>query len=62
MYWARHTWATLASADLGIDLATISDALGHQPEKKVTLTYIRRKDFGRIDEANRKVINYLMES
>lgn len=60
MYWARHTWATLASADLGIDLATISEALGHQPEKRVTLTYIRRKDYGRIDEANRKIISYLM--
>ena len=59
MYWARHTWATLASADLGIELSTISDALGHQPEKKVTLTYIRRKNNNAVDDANDKVINYV---
>lgn len=59
MYWARHTWATLASADLGIDLSTISDALGHQPEKKVTLLYIRRKDYSKVDEANQRVIDYV---
>ncbi|MBQ6254717.1 MAG: phage integrase SAM-like domain-containing protein [Bacteroidales bacterium] len=58
MYWARHTWATLACADLGIDLSTISDALGHQPERRVTLAYIKRKDFSKVDEANRKVIDY----
>ena len=59
MYWARHTWATLASADLGIELSTISDALGHQPEKKVTLTYIRIKNNNAVDDANDKVINYV---
>ena len=59
MYWARHTWATLASADLGIELSTISDALGHQPEKKVTLTYIRRKNYDVVDEANRKIVDYV---
>lgn len=59
MYWARHTWATLASVDLGVDLSTISDALGHQPGKKVTLTYIKRRDYKRVDEANREVINYI---
>ena len=59
MYWARHTWATLASAELGIELSTISDALGHQPEKKVTLTYIRRKNNNAVDDANDKVINYV---
>lgn len=61
MYWARHTWATLANVDLGIELSTVSDALGHQPEKKVTLIYIKRKDYTRVDEANRKVIDYLFE-
>ena len=62
MYWARHTWATIANADLGIAISTISDALGHQPEKKVTLTYIRRKDYSAIDTANRKVIDYVFSS
>ena len=58
MYWARHTWATLAHIDLGIELSTISDAFGHQPEKRVTLIYIKRKDYAKVDEANRKVIDY----
>lgn len=58
MYWARHTWATLAHIDLGIELSTVSDALGHQPEKKVTLVYIKKKDYTKVDEANRKVIDY----
>lgn len=60
MYWARHTWATLAHVDLGIELSTISDALGHQPEKKVTLIYIKKKDYTKVDEANRKVIDYVL--
>lgn len=59
MYWARHTWATLANIDLGIELSTVSDALGHQPEKKVTLIYIKKKDYTKVDDANRKVIDYL---
>ncbi len=58
MYWARHTWATLAHIDLGIELSAISDAFGHQPEKRVTLIYIKRKDYAKVDEANRKVIDY----
>ena len=60
MYWARHTWATLAHGDLGIELSTVSDALGHQPENKVTLIYIKKKDYSKVDEANRKVIDYFL--
>lgn len=60
MYWARHTWATLANIDLQIDLGTVADALGHQPEKKVTLIYIKKKDFQKTDAANRAVIDYLL--
>lgn len=62
MYWARHTWATLAHIDLGIELSTISDALGHQQEKKVTLIYIKKKDYTKVDEANRRVIDYVLHS
>ena len=60
MYWARHTWATLAHVDLGVELSTVSNALGHQPEKKVTLIYIKKKDYTKVDEANRKVIDYVI--
>ena len=55
-YWARHTWATLAhKADVPKDV--ISLALGHSFGCDVTDIYI---DFDRdkIDEANRKVIDY----
>lgn len=57
MYWARHSWATIA-AELDIPLETISAALGHSMGNKVTSIYI---DFNRkkIDEANRKVIDYV---
>lgn len=61
MYWARHTWAQIAHANLGIDISTISDALGHQPEKKVTLIYIKKKDHSKVDETNRKVLDYCLD-
>ena len=57
-YWARHTWATIAS-ELDIPDATISAALGHSTTNKTTAIYI---DFNRekIDRANRKVIDYVL--
>jgi len=57
MYWARHTWATIAS-ELDVPLETISAALGHSLGSRVTAVYI---NFNRkkIDEANRKVIDYI---
>ena len=58
-YWARHTWATIA-ADLDIPDATISMALGHSSGNHVTNIYIRRND-KKVDDANRKVIDYLLD-
>lgn len=57
-YVLRHTWATIA-AQLDIPKETISKALGHG-KKVVTDIYI---DFDqtKIDEANRKVIDYVLE-
>lgn len=56
-YWARHTWATVA-AGLEIPKETISAALGHEIGSRVTSIYI---DFDqrKVDEANRKVIDYI---
>lgn len=56
-YWARHSWATIA-AELDIPKETIAAALGHGGNT-VTDIYI---DFNqrKIDEANRKVIDYVM--
>lgn len=56
-YWARHSWATIA-ASLDIPKETIAAALGHGGNT-VTDIYI---DFDRkkIDEANRKVIDWVL--
>ncbi len=53
-YWARHSWATIASA-LDIPKETIAHALGHG-NNTVTDIYI---DFSKakVDEANRKVLD-----
>lgn len=58
-YWMRHTWATIAS-DLDIPDATISLALGHAGgENRTTNIYIRRNQ-KKVDEANRKVLDYVL--
>ena len=60
-YAARHTWATIAYNDAKIDKGVVSDALNHVDTKaSVTDRYIR-KDWSRIDEANRKVIDIVCE-
>lgn len=58
MYYARHTWATLAFK-LGISKDTISLALGHSFGVRVTSTYINA-DLVRVDEANRRVLDWVL--
>lgn len=55
--WARHTWATMA-AELEIPMETVSHALGHQIGSPVTAIYITFNQ-RKIDEANRRVIDYV---
>ena len=55
-YFARHSWATLASR-IGIPHETIARALGHGGHS-VTDIYIDY-DMQKVDEANRKVLDYL---
>ena len=57
-YWARHTWATIAS-EIDIPHETISASLGHSITNKTTAIYI---DFNttKVDAANRKVIDYVL--
>lgn len=57
-YWNRHTWATFA-AKLGIPMEIIGRALGHSIwDNSITGVYVEY-DTAKIDEANRKVIDYL---
>ena len=59
--WARHTWATLC-AELDIPDPTITLGMGHKTAgNKTTAIYIKR-DMKKVDEANRKVIDYIKES
>ena len=58
-YWARHSWATIAYNDCNIPVDVISQALGHSMGNKVTMVYINT-DTKKIDEANRKVIDYVL--
>ena len=55
--WARHSWATAASA-LDIPKEVISKSLGHSFGLSVTDIYIDF-DSRKVDEANRKVIDYI---
>ena len=56
--WARHTWATLC-AELDVPDPTISLGMGHRiAGHRTTAIYIKR-DRAKVDEANRKVIDFI---
>lgn len=57
-YFARHSWATYAY-EIGIPIDVISQALGHSTGNRTTLIYVKY-DREKVDEANRKVIDYLL--
>lgn len=58
IYVARHSWATIAN-ELDIPRETITAALGHSYGNKTTAIYIAT-DYRKVDEANRKVIDYVL--
>ena len=58
-YWCRHTWATIA-AELDIPKETIAAALGHDMGNTTTAIYINFNQ-KKVDDANRRVIDYLNE-
>lgn len=56
-YAARHSWATIAVNDAGVDKYTVHEALNHvDPAMRVTDIYIK-KNWSNIDRANRAVID-----
>lgn len=58
MYWARHTWATIARK-IGVSIDTIAAALGHSSSHKTTEIYID-EDLELVDEANRRVLDWVL--
>ena len=56
-YYARHSWATIA-AELDVTFETISAALGHSIANPTTAIYINYNQ-RKVDDANRKVIDYI---
>ena len=58
VYWARHTWATIASY-LDVPERTIATALSHA-DNSVTGIYINF-DTKKVDEANRRVIDFVLD-
>lgn len=60
-YAARHSWATIAINKVEIDKMTVHEALNHVlDEMKVTDRYIE-KDWSLINNANRKVLDFVFE-
>lgn len=57
-YWARHTWATVA-AELNVPKEVIAHALGHSWANSTTTDIYIRFDMKKVDEANRKVIDFV---
>lgn len=58
-YWARHSWGTYAS-ELDIPFDTISEALGHEHSGSTTTRIYVDFNRGKVDEANRRVIDWVL--
>lgn len=58
-YFARHSWATIAY-DLGISKDVIAQALGHADESHSTTNIYIREDSLKVDEANRRVLDWVL--
>lgn len=59
-YYARHSWASIA-AEVDVPMDVIAQALGHATPYSTTDIYVNRR-LKKIDEANRRVIDYLNEN
>lgn len=61
-YAARHSMATIAVNNVGISKYVVNDMLNHvEPSMKITDLYIK-KDFTAINEANFKLIDYVLDA
>lgn len=60
-YAARHSWATIAVNDVGVDKYTVHQALNHVDETmRITDIYIRKSYDGN-DKANRAVLDLIFQ-
>lgn len=60
-YYARHSWATIARNKCKISKSDVDECLNHVvPENKIADIYVE-KDWGFLDDANRKVLNYVLK-
>ncbi len=59
-YQARHTWASIARNELGIDAYTVDKALNHLNRDLRLLDVYVKRDFTLINEANKKVIDFVL--
>lgn len=59
-YQFRHSMATTARNELGIDKATVDEMLNHVGSNRIADIYIK-KDYKQINIANKKVVDYVFE-
>jgi site-specific recombinase XerD len=58
LYYARHSWATIAFNEVCLPDALVDECLVHAPLHRMLRSYVK-KDWSRIDKANRKVLDYV---
>ncbi|MDR1226917.1 MAG: site-specific integrase [Prevotellaceae bacterium] len=58
LYYARHSWATIAVNDVYLPEELVDECLVHAPVRKMLRTYVKR-DWARVDKTNRKVLDYV---
>jgi integrase len=58
-YYARHSWATIAENDCNIPDSTVDACLAHSPQSVSQRFYVK-KDWSKVYEANRKVLDYVL--
>ena len=61
IYHSRIWWSSFAYNELDVPIDTISQALGHKNGLRVTNLYVKRSNT-KVDEANRKMIDWLNQS
>jgi integrase len=58
LYYARHSWATIAVNDIHLPDELVDECLVHAPIRKMLRKYVKR-DWTRVDKANRTVLDYV---